>query len=174
MSPALLLHEAILILHVCYIAGSLAPQHTYPTASTGVAACHIGGTTLHQFAGTKGGNYFGDKENVVTKFSVVDCSACNCFCQHYCRLLQIFYEIRLWFCIMNDRFHFFFHLYKVPVKSTFPIEEKLENSQLPSEQLPPGRKVGSFSFQKCIICKWTFKISAETDHLQAKRHVKEY
>lgn len=51
---ALLLHWSILILHVCYIAGALAPQHTYPTASTGVAACHIGGTTLHQFAGTKG------------------------------------------------------------------------------------------------------------------------
>jgi len=34
-----------------FITGALAPQHTFPTASTGVAACHIGGTTLHQFAG---------------------------------------------------------------------------------------------------------------------------
>ena len=36
-----------------HIIGMLPPSHTAVTASTGVAACHIGGMTLHSFVGIK-------------------------------------------------------------------------------------------------------------------------
>ncbi|CAH2093009.1 unnamed protein product [Euphydryas editha] len=38
------------------IVSALPPDVTMPTASTGVAACHIGGTTLHAFAGIGDGS----------------------------------------------------------------------------------------------------------------------
>ena len=38
------------------IIGMLPPQTTFPTASTGAAACLIGGTTLHSFAGISTGS----------------------------------------------------------------------------------------------------------------------
>ncbi|XP_054764105.2 ATP-dependent DNA helicase PIF1-like [Lytechinus pictus] len=38
-----------------HIINALPPDSTFATASTGVAACHIGGTTLHQFAGIGSG-----------------------------------------------------------------------------------------------------------------------
>lgn len=39
------------------IIGMLPPDSTYPTASTGAAACVIGGTTLHSFAGIGTGQH---------------------------------------------------------------------------------------------------------------------
>ena len=37
------------------IVGSLAPEHTFVTASTGIAASHLNGMTLHSFAGIGSG-----------------------------------------------------------------------------------------------------------------------
>lgn len=42
-------------LHTATTAGSLAPEHTFVTASTGIAASHISGMTLHSFAGIGSG-----------------------------------------------------------------------------------------------------------------------
>ena len=50
------------------IIASLPPDTTFPTASTGVAACHIGGKTLHSFAGI--GNGTGDLETCIKQASM--------------------------------------------------------------------------------------------------------
>ena len=49
------------------IIASLPPDTTFPTASTGVAACHIGGKTLHSFAGI--GNGSGDLDSCIKQAS---------------------------------------------------------------------------------------------------------
>lgn len=47
-----------------HIVNTLPPDTTFPTASTGAAACLIGGTTLHSFAGIGSGN--GTLEKCIT------------------------------------------------------------------------------------------------------------
>eukprot|EP00731_Ephydatia_muelleri_P018036 Em0011g76a len=61
------------------IIASLPPDTTFPTASTGVAACHIGGKTLHSFAGI--GNGTGDLETCIKQASMEPSASQWCRCQ---------------------------------------------------------------------------------------------